>query len=222
MTKPSDFMLGLLDFFAVLLPGVIATWLVSHYLPDELSGALELPSGEHVSVVPFVVYLLVSYALGHFAFGIGSNLDGPYDRWRKRSKRPEDDVAYRAAQQLRRRLTPSLDGEGFSTFKWARSYVGIHSPQARIEIDRFEASSKFFRSLVVISVALALHFLLGRHDPLMTAFSLFILVLSFWRFCDQRWKMTETTYAAAVIVHETKAKAKGGEPKAEANDEAED
>jgi hypothetical protein len=31
--KPGDFLLGVLDFFAILLPGAMATWLVIQYIP---------------------------------------------------------------------------------------------------------------------------------------------------------------------------------------------
>ena len=31
--KPGDFFLGVLDFFAILLPGSLATWLAIQYVP---------------------------------------------------------------------------------------------------------------------------------------------------------------------------------------------
>jgi len=31
--KPGDFLLGVLDIFAILLPGVVATWLLVQYIP---------------------------------------------------------------------------------------------------------------------------------------------------------------------------------------------
>jgi hypothetical protein len=219
MNKPGDLMIGILDFFAVLLPGAIATWLLSPHLPDDLRRSLQVGSGEDASIVPWIVYLLTSYALGHFVFMGGSRLDPVYDRWRKRTKPLEAEVPYQAAKKLRHKLTPSLPGDGFSTFKWARSYIGVHSPQARVEIDRIEATSKFFRGMVVISVALAAHFLIVRLNAALAAGAVLVCVLSFWRYCDQRWKMTELTYATAVIVHETKAKTKGAKGENEEKDE---
>jgi hypothetical protein len=210
MSKPSDFMIGVLDFFAVLLPGAVATWLVTQYLPTDLRAAYHIESGEHASVLPWIVFLLTAYALGHFVFMAGSNLDPLYDRWRKRTKPIDDDVPFQAASALRSKVTPLLVGDGFSTFKWARSYVSVYEPQARIEIDRLEATSKFFRGMVVVSVLLMVYLLVVRLDVVLAAGALAACAMSFWRYCDQRWKMTELTYATAVIVHATKVKPKKG------------
>ncbi|MGH7788546.1 MAG: hypothetical protein ACRERC_16875 [Candidatus Binatia bacterium] len=211
-------MIGVLDFFAVLLPGAIATWLLTYYLPPDLSSAL-LPGDGTPGVARWIAFVLMSYALGHFVFMGGSKLDPAYDRWRKRTKPLAQDVAFQAAQKLRRQVTPTLSGGAFSTVNWARSYIGIHQPQARLEIDRIEANSKFFRGMVVISIMLAAHFLLARGDAVLAVGAIIACGLSFSRFCDQRWKMTELAYATAVIVYETrpdKAAAGAGEPPASA------
>ena len=205
MSKPADFQLGLLDFFAVLLPGAIATWLLAQYLPFELQGAFRIEGGDTASIGPWIVFLLTSYALGHFVFMIGSQLDAAYDRWRRSNKPLSADSLYRAASKLRDELTPSIDGGQFSTFKWARTYVGVHNPAARVEIDRFEATSKFFRGMVVISGALFAHFLLRERQVSLALGAVIAGALSFNRFCDQRWKMTEQAYATAIIQHATKA-----------------
>jgi hypothetical protein len=195
-------MLGTLDFFAVLLPGAIATWLGTQYVPEDMRGAFRI-AGNDVSVAHWIVFVLTAYALGHFVFLLGSRLDTTYDLFRKRLRPPESDRPFQAASQLQERLTPELGD--FTTFKWARSYVGIHAPQARVEIDRLEAHSKFFRGFVVISVALYVHFI--WHGQVGLALTAAVVgALSFWRFSDQRYKMTEIAYATAVIVYETKAK----------------
>lgn len=203
MSKPADFQLGLLDFFAVLLPGAIATWLLVQYLPPNLASAFRLEGGDTASVAPWIVSLLTSYALGNFVFMGGSKLDTAYDRWRRSSKPLSEDALFNAANALKERLTPSVVGGAFSTFKWARTYVGVHNPAARIEIDRFEATSKFFRGVVVISGALFAHFLLRERQAALAVGALVVGMLSFYRFCDQRWKMTEQAYATAIIQHET-------------------
>ena len=33
--KPGDFLLGVLDFFAVLLPGSLIAWLATQYVPPD-------------------------------------------------------------------------------------------------------------------------------------------------------------------------------------------
>ena len=69
------------------------------------------------------------------------------------------------------------------------------------EIDRLEADSKFFRSLVVVALVGAAHFLLRAHSPTMSVVAVVLALLSYHRYRQQRWKMTELSYATAVIVH---------------------
>jgi len=203
--KPGDFLLGVTDFFAVLLPGALAMWLAAQYAPADLSRHL-LPGGADADrIVDWTVFLLGSYVLGHFVFMIGSRLDRVYDVWRKRAHPSTSDAAYVAADELRRRLTPGLGhgGSALSTLKWARCYIQIHVPQARVEIDQIQANSKFFRSMVVMAPLLVAHFAHPWRPGLVVA-ALVMGVLSFVRFCDQRWKLTELSYATAVILYETK------------------
>jgi hypothetical protein len=133
----------------------------------------------------------------------GSRLDRCYDRWRKRVKPLNRDRAHLAAEKLQRRLTEDLVGGEFSTLKWARAYIQVQAAQARVEIDRLEADHKFFRSMVVVSVALGLHFLLRERALVMGLSALLMAMLSYRRYREQRWKMTELTYGTAVIVHAT-------------------
>ena len=200
MEKPADFFLGVLDFFAVLLPGTVATWLLVPHLPDDIRVSLTLSGTEDTSAVRWIGFLLTSYALGHFVFMAGSKLDVLYDQWRLRNKPIANDVVYQAASAVRRKVTPTMMGDGFSTFKWARSFVEIDTPQAKVEIDRLEATSKFFRGMVVLSALLIVHFIVsrpGRGDGPGHRARRRAVVLAF---CEQRWKLMELTYATAAIV----------------------
>jgi hypothetical protein len=203
--KPGDFLLSALDFFAILLPGAIATWLVSQYAPADIANYMRPGSGEADAALRWTVFLLGSYMFGHFVFMIGSNLDAIYDLWRRRTKVALSNSTYLAAEQLRDTLTKQLKGSEFTPLKWAKSYIQIHSPQARVDIDRLEANSKFFRGMVVISVVLIAHFLLSKRSLPMAAAAALVGMLSFSRFCSERWKMTELSYGTAVVLHETRS-----------------
>jgi len=203
--KPSDFMLGLLDFLAILLPGAVATWLLTQYLeqlPPGFGYVRDLGTTE--SPLPWVVVVFTSYALGHFVFMAGSRLDPVYDRWRKRTKPEESDRNYSAARELHHRLTPQLAYPELSTLKWARTYILLHAQPACAEIDRLEASSKFFRSMVVVSALAVAHFLLTVGEPVFAVQSATLCALSFWRYCEERWKMTELAYVTVIVLHDTK------------------
>jgi hypothetical protein len=212
--KPGDFLLGVFEFFAILLPGSFATWLAVQYIPDSaLEKALTLGAGAPSnpdSVVVGIAFLASSYTLGHFVFMAGSRLDAwSYDRWRKRVKPANRDSTFKAAQQLHASLNKDLFGGSFTTLKWAKTYIQIKAQPARVEIDRLEADQKFFRSLVVISVLFAAHFLLREAAPVAGIASVVMGVLSHQRYLEQRWKMSELIYATAVIVHEASSASVG-------------
>jgi len=202
--KPGDFLLGVLDFFAILLPGAMATWLAIQYIPDPvLRDALRLGIENPGTLSPWVTtgaFLLASYVLGHFVFMAGSKLDSSYDHWRRRTKPPGSDKVYHAARKLQESVTGDLTGAEWTTLKWARAYIQVKAQHARAEIDRLEADQKFFRSLVVISIGFALHFFLSEAAPVAGLIAIGAAVMSFNRYVDQRWKMTELTYGTAVIV----------------------
>ena len=128
--KPGDFLLGVLDFFAILLPGSLATWLVAQYVSgNALRAALSFGIID-ATITPNswamgAAFLLSSYTFGHFLFMAGGQLDPIYDRWRERVKPRANDKTYKAARDLQQQLTYNLDGEKFTTLKWARAYIQI-------------------------------------------------------------------------------------------------
>jgi hypothetical protein len=208
--KPGDFLLSVLDVFAILLPGSLATWLAIQYIPrDALREALSFRLGNSTAnpdaFVAGSAFLLSSYLLGHFVFMAGGRLDALYDRWRRRAKPTEADKVFLAVRALQHELTGTIVGGDFSTLKWAKTYVQVKAPTARIEIDRLEADSKFFRSLVVMFVAFAAHFLIHDRSVRIGIVALAMTALSYRRYVQQRWKMTELSYGTAVIVHATTA-----------------
>jgi hypothetical protein len=202
--KPGDFLIGVMDFFAILLPGAMATWLVLQYVPAfALHRALIVgfeERGEPTEWVKSGAFLLASYVLGHFVFMIGAKLDGSYDQWRRRTKLHTLDATYKAAKDLQDSLTKNLAGTDWTTLKWSKAYIQVKAQHARAEIDRIEADSKFFRSLVVIAVVFAAHFFLREGAPLAGLIAVMAAVASYSRYVEQRWKMTELTYGTAVIV----------------------
>jgi hypothetical protein len=217
MTKPADFFIGVLDFFSILLPGSMTTWLVTRYLTaDDLRDSLAIREGggEPSTTVLWIAFLVASYTLGHFVFMIGARLDPLYDRWRERTKPASRDRAFQAAKRLRDQVTPGLTDGEFSVLKWAKVYILLGDTGARAEIDRLEADSKFFRSLIVVSALLSAHFLLHERAPGLGLAALAMAALSYGRFREQRWKLTELSYATAVLVGAMsgKTKAASGPP----------
>lgn len=203
--KPGDLLLGVFDFFAFVLPGIMATWLLVQYIPPAaLRQALTFnvadQQGPHEWAL-LTAFLLSSYTLGHFVSLMGAQLDSSYDHWLRRTRPHATDKTYQAARRLHEHLNRELFGGDLTTLKWAKAYIQVQASAARGEIDRLEADQKFFRSLVVIFALFAAHFFLRQSAPMIGLACIGAAVFSYHRFRDQRWKETELIFTTAVIIH---------------------
>lgn len=86
--KPSDFFLGIIDFFATLVPGAIVAYLLLvTRLPTVPAG---WPRFRFGSPEGWVLFTVAAFVLGHFVSAIGSHVldplyDRSYARWRRAS-----------------------------------------------------------------------------------------------------------------------------------------
>jgi hypothetical protein len=185
--KPADFFVGLVDFFAILLPGALLSFAFKTTATKYVFGPV-LPA-IHSQAEGWVVFLFAAYLLGQFVSLLGATfMDSIYDHTYLPYKRRKGDPRYDKAKELAGEYS-KISG----VLKWAAAYVRLHKPEAAMEIERFEATSKFFRSLFVVLLIYASAFA-SACQWLAFATSLGLLGLSFWRFCNQRWKFTELSY----------------------------
>jgi hypothetical protein len=206
--KPGDLLIGAIDFFAVLVPGVIAAALIVIATGRDLEQASSL----------FVAGLVTAgWVLGHVLHGIGSFLDPLlYDRLFK----PADTVAHEAVKhkyfhkndelyRLAKEMTDAPHGQDSHAtgarvpggmYQWARAWLNSHNPKATADLDRLEADSKLFRSLAVlllIPVLMAAPVLFppaADHRLVLLALIFALLLFSLWRYCDLRNKMIRQCY----------------------------
>ena len=146
--------------------------------------------------------------LGQFVFLLGSPLDSLYDRVRKHflsgrvksawlTKRwRKDERVYLAARPIKERhVRDSSSDEIANTFQWAKANVQLRFPAAAEEIHRLEADQKFFRGLIVVLVVVcALLLFVYQAGVPATVPYLVLILLSFWRYVDQRRKSTSLAY----------------------------
>lgn len=223
--EPQKFFIGLTDFFSILLPGALLAWLVKGWgdsLPlVNATTALEGPAG-------WAAFLFAAYILGNIVFLLGAMLDGPYDWLRKRTLDRqikalagsgkllpwwqrlltrvafpgERNIALNRATQLRRASLRGVQAEeAINTYQWAKAWLRVESPASVAEVERFEAHSKFFRCLAMVLVVLIVTLLVQRPvNVAATAVVFALLLLSIWRFADQRYKATRQAYWSAIVV----------------------
>jgi len=207
MAKPSDFFVGVVDFFAIFLPGALLA-----FVGLGMAQTLVFDSKPVLQAIPdpvarWVVFLFASYVIGHFIFLLGAwALDPLYDHkfvpWKRRNGDPlKGFVEYIKSKSFgEANGTTKIDDQSIiGTLAWATAMVRLRNPAAASEIDRVEADSKFFRSftialLIVGGYFLCTHFLFPTQWLPVLVSCLVLSTLSLLRFMDLRWKFTVKTY----------------------------
>src|SRR5579871_6109871 len=158
--KPSDWLFSVVDLFAIVLPGGVLTFAIASWLS-------RYPSWEWVKMPPsesagWVAFVFGAYMLGHFVHLAGSKLDYFYEPlYGAHSGRAESTDALGAG--VRSALaalnidlgvpanTPpkqALHAERKAVLRLSEAFLRLRSSRITAQMDRLEAESKFFRSMV--------------------------------------------------------------------------
>lgn len=198
MSKPSEFYVGVLDFFAILLPGAIATAILAPRIGHLVLGPLvAVPASE---AGKWAAFLTCSYFLGHLIFLVGSYIDRFYNTLRERLNPYGNESAYQCATRIRDSLIEDVERKTLNTFQWARSVLITKCPAAAEDVHRLEADSKFFRSLLVVcALSSIVFFASGRMSESVVALAL--VPPCFARYYERRLKSTTQAYIHIVTMH---------------------
>jgi len=197
MTKPGDFFVGIIDLFAIFLPGgAISSALYYSYYDDVLFNVdLSFSSSQY-----WVMFLFSSYLLGHIVFMFGSSLDSIYDMHRRYRNPYTNESAFQCASKIKKIFLSDNEAASVNTFQWAVSILTVNYPDAIAEINRLAADSKFFRSLVVIIPLFSLMLWFENMHQLSLIMLLFIIPC-YLRYYDRRLKSTTRAYQYIVTFH---------------------
>lgn len=196
--KPGDFLVGLIDFFAILLPGALLAFALKDLAVEHVFGpVLPAVGGETQG---WLVFVFSSYLLGHFIFLLGSFIDDTfYDPYRKRFLTAGSDLTFDRAKEIKVRHIGDEKDKVVNPFKWAKANVQLLHPAASVEINRLEADSKFFRSLIVV-LLLVSPLLAYKRAWIELAACAALVALSFFRYADQRFKSTQLAYVYLIAL----------------------
>src|SRR5262245_53710961 len=144
--KPSDYFVGVIDFFAVILPGAIVLVVLYPHVPEALIGGTGtagiLPRFEG-ELTRWIAFVLGAYLIGHLLFMIGAGLDWlMYDPIRSAVVPISEDRTYQAAKAVAARSLGRAE-TGINVFQWSRAMLRLRAPEALAEVERYEADSKF-------------------------------------------------------------------------------
>jgi hypothetical protein len=198
MAKPGDFYVGIITFFAILLPGSAGVGVLVPMVDPKASGRLfALPSG---GLGEWIAFLLAAYFLGHLIFLAGSYIDWIYNALRERFHPYTNESAYRCATAIRDHLISEGEHQALNTFQWARAVLMALFPEAAADVQALEADSKFFRSLLVVLV-LSASVLFAQGHLGAGGLALAFLAPCFARYYERRLKSTTQAYIYIVSLH---------------------
>jgi ADP-ribose pyrophosphatase YjhB (NUDIX family) len=222
---PQKLFIGLMDFFSILLPGALLTYL----LMDEVGPvALGERYAQLTGTQAWAAFLLASYLFGHLVFLLGSWLDEFYDwarhytlntqiallarrgrllPWLARTLiwlvfKRERNLALNRALKIKERALNTLQAkDSINTFQWCKALLNVESPESLAVVQRFEADSKFFRSFTVVLLLLLAAWPLQQKWPLAgVPVVLGMLLLALWRYMEQRHKATNQAYWSVITL----------------------
>jgi 8-oxo-dGTP pyrophosphatase MutT (NUDIX family) len=218
--EPQKLYIGVVDLFAVFLPGALITFLLADSVGPELLGNSRY---QHMQGAErWLVFGFASYLAGHFIFLLSAFVldDHVYDRVRRATPvgerrhlasggRPSSrlarwlarvsaagtaDEAVRQAELLREMDLGRLGAtRSINTFQWSKARLTLDHPEASVSVQRFEADSKFFRSLVVVLPIAGIWGAAAGHIAL-AIWSVPLTMAAFVRYVDQRVKATRQAY----------------------------
>lgn len=167
--KPQDFLIGIRDFFAILVPGAVVILLIDPKMPATPPLATE--------AVRFVAFTIAAFLIGSVADRLGALLDHLIDpvlrsKWLARIG-PRMAAREREATTCRKQLldsyfpekTPFRPEDQVSTRSFWWDYLRLNCPPAIQELDRIEATQKLFRSLTAAFLFLALYYARASDAP---------------------------------------------------------
>lgn len=222
---PQKFFIGLMDFFSILLPGALLTWLLMGEVgPVVLEDRYAKLDGAQA----WAAFLFASYLFGHLVFLLGSWLDEFYD-WARRYtlttqitllarrdrllswfaraliwlvfKRERNLAVERASKIKRQALDPLQAQDAVNTFQWCKALLNAESPASLAVVQRFEANSKFFRCFTVVLLLLLIAWPWQHQWPLAgIPVVLALLLLALWRYMEQRYKATNQAYWSVITL----------------------
>jgi hypothetical protein len=187
--KPSDFFIGSFEFFSVIIPGAIGTYILWFLFKDtQLSSAFPIPAG----TAAWIAFAVTSFILGYAVQPPSHILNRLYDYTYRRYQRRKGDPLLDFATSKAKLAIPNITKTG-SVYEWTRVEVLAKDPSIKDDVEKTQGVSKLFRSLcffVLIGVLGA--FWLKQWSiggVLLVAAVVFFLI-----FCERRWSASSLVY----------------------------
>lgn len=201
--NPNTFYIGIIDLFAILLPGAIVVLALNYYSQSYVEGFLQTNSNS--SFYKSFLLLFGSYLFGHIVSQLSAYFDAVYDWNRKRTIGKDKRLKKVKEIRVHQYGNNKEDMQLVNTFDWSVYKLQLEFPTAIEEIERYTADSKFFRGLFLI-MAIMMIVLLIQGQPLPALNCLFLATFSCMRYFRKRDKAISTAYKHVIFIEELHTK----------------
>ncbi len=159
--SPNNFYIGIIDLFAILLPGCIVSLTIYYFYHNPADVFLQA-TGNSGFFSGFVL-LFSSYLFGHIVSQLSAYLDKYlYDKFKDKIYR--DTSLLNQVKKIRtdKYSNTAEEMKLVSSFEWAQMKLQKELPDAVQEAERYTADSKFFRGLLLILFVLSFILLFNK------------------------------------------------------------
>lgn len=142
MGKPADFYVGMVSFFAILLPGAVGAVMLRPLVENAvIAPIVSVPANASAQ---WAAFLIASYFIGHLIFLVGSYLDPIYDVFRKRWNPYDKESAYQCAARIKSGMLDPAGNHALNSFQWSQFILTTQWPAAATDVQGLEADSNSF------------------------------------------------------------------------------
>lgn len=196
--KPGDFFFGLVEFLAFIVPGMILFATIPEIIFPNIPDFLIIIKDKDVTPFGWVTFILLSYVYGHFIHHFCALLLNPVYKltYFKKKKRKHALFFESVESSIKEEFPVHTD-----LLQTASAYVRIKQPILISELEKYEANSKLFRSLSLLSIYLCFYPNLSFIGKLCL---ITISFLCFSKFANQRWNHRIAVYEYFTIIIKNK------------------
>ena len=190
--KPSDFFFGLIEFLAYIAPGSIFCYVLYTILFDSTPDSLGLTKASTPSIIWFL-FILISYILGHIIHHISALILNPlYSIYLKSQLKKHQAFISQAENSIKNHLSIHDN-----YLELVESFLKMNYPLLISDLDKYEANSKLFRSICIICLFACFY---PSNSMIIILFLIFISILSFLKFLDQKWNYRFKAYEYFLLI----------------------
>lgn len=205
--KPSDFFIGLVEFFSVLLPGFCVVYIVT----------INTIQYYNFSDITWIYYAISSYIVGHILYAFSGLWQKSLNEWMITQFYDEKGLLRKIFKMKKARGLALIEQakkiknecfkeesyhEDIKFYDWINILISQNDPQLMAITQRLEADSNFFRSFTIVCIVTACYYFYCT--PILVI-SILLFFFSLWRFVNRKFNAEEFVSLYLINKHKMKS-----------------